>query len=244
MICLENTFYQSHHSNIASAVSGDRQVSKMRARAGDESSAGHPGVGGELNLNCAKRGSSRLSAGKGRRGPGQGVNKGWSGFVALIKAGPGMTWLDQRLLASTRERDGCGARLRHQQGNGRSLASSLEGEVVCAVGGRRRGGQCARIDITDNILIAASVRTQQHPVSRGQSSRTQNLLKNPPIPFLDVCLRFLLVMFACFRIRCWRSTTASYRGQGVGPGILSTENGKVKLKYNYSATTNSFYYIK
>ena len=31
MICLENTFYQSDHSNIASAVSGDRQVSKMRA---------------------------------------------------------------------------------------------------------------------------------------------------------------------------------------------------------------------
>ena len=155
-----------------------------------------------------------------------------------------MTWLDQRLLASTRERDGCGARLLHQRENGRSLASSLEGEVVCAVGGRRRGGQCGRIDITDNILIAASVRTQQHPVSHGQSSRTQNLLKNPPIPFLGVCLRFLLVMFACFRIRCWRSTTASYRGQGVGPGILSTENGKVKLKYNYSATTNSFYYIK
>ena len=74
-----------------------------------------------------------------------------------------------------------------------------------------RAALAGRIDITDNILIAASLppghsNTRSANCPPGQPPR-------PKISFLQKSIASSSCVLSCFRIRCWRRGQAGYRGR-------------------------------
>ena len=183
--------------------------------------------------------------------------------VALIKAGPGMTWLDQPLLlAPTGERDGRGTRLHQPTEREREIAKigkSVEiekskGKVLHRLAKWGGGCMCSGGQPEQAGLILLTIYWSRPPSSShpdtatpGQLtallvSRAQDIYfpKNPLCPFLQSSPAFVFGVEG--------AEQASYRGQDPAYWALRKANVKSQLNIYVSGGTgtgsNHWFFLK
>ena len=129
------------------------------------------------------------------------------------------------LLASTRERDGRGAWLENQEREMAKQRASLasSGRVRGRLYVQWRAARAGRIDITDNILIAASL-PPGHSNTRSANSWSADAQKSFFSSKIH-CVPFSCPLLLSYSVLKDRGRWA-IGGGGAGPSILSTEKGK------------------